>query len=75
MASRRRPRGSLVDVQQVALGFEAAANARLTALAAAAGTTKSALAQWLVERVPVDERGVPLGWEEDHPRDELPIGA
>ena len=45
-------------------------------LADAAGTTRSALAQWLIERVPVDHAGRPEGWEKDHPRDEeLPINT
>lgn len=72
--ARRRDRGSLVEARKVGLWFEADADARLTDLADAAGTTRSALAQWLIERADVDPSGVPAGWHEDHPRDEeLPI--
>lgn len=74
MNVRRRDRGSLIEARKVGLWFEADADARLSHLATAAGTTRSALAQWLIERVPVDRGGIPVGWEEDNPRDkELPI--
>ena len=72
--ARRRERGSLVEARKVGLWFEADADARLTDLAEAAGTTRSALAQWLIERAAVDTNGMPAGWQEDHRRDEeLPI--
>ena len=73
---RRRGRGSLVNSKKVALWFEADANSRLTAIANAAGTTRSALAQWLIDEVEVDEDGVPHGWADAHPKlEELPINA
>ena len=76
MNARRRERGSLVEARKVGLWFESDADARLSDLADAAGTTRSALAQWLIERVPVDHAGRPEGWEKDHPRDEeLPINT
>ena len=74
MNARRRERGSLVEARKVGLWFEAGADARLSELANAAGTTRSALAQWLIEHAPVDVDGRPVGWERDHPREEeLPI--
>ena len=73
---RRRERGSLENSKKVALWFEADANSRLTAIANAAGTTRSALAQWLIDEVEVDEDGVPHGWADAHPElEELPINA
>ena len=73
---RRRERGSLDNSKKVALWFEADANSRLTAIANAAGTTRSALAQWLIDQVEVDDDGVPLGWAEEHPKlEELPING
>ena len=73
---RRRERGSLENSKKVALWFEADANSRLTAIANAAGTTRSALAQWLIDEVEVDEDGVPHGWADAHPKlEELPINA
>ncbi len=71
---RRRERGSLENSRKVALWFEAEANSRLTAIANAAGTTRSALAQWLIDQAEVDEDGVPIGWADAHPKlEELPI--
>lgn len=71
---RRRGRGSLVDARKVGLWIEGPADERLTALADAADTTRSALTQWLIERADVDADGVPVGWLNDHPREEeLPI--
>ena len=76
VAIRRRERGSLDNSKKVALWFEADANSRLTAIANAAGTTRSALAQWLIDQVEVDDDGVPLGWAEEHPKlEELPING
>lgn len=73
---RRRERGSLENSKKVALWFEADANSRLTAIANAAGTTRSALAQWLIDEVEVDEDGVPQGWADAHPKlEELPING
>lgn len=74
MNARGRERGSLVEARKVGLWFEARADARLTALATAAGTSRSALAQWLIERVEQDPAGRPVGWAESHPHEEeLPI--
>lgn len=71
---RRRDRGSLVDARKVGLWIEGPADERLTALADAADTTRSALTQWLIERADADADGVPVGWLNDHPREEeLPI--
>lgn len=71
---RHRDRGSLVDARKVGLWIEGPADERLTALADAADTTRSALTQWLIERADVDADGVPVGWLNDHPREEeLPI--
>lgn len=71
---RRRDRGSLVDARKVGLWIEGPADERLTALADAVDTTRSALTQWLIERADVDADGVPAGWLNDHPREEeLPI--
>lgn len=76
VAIRRRERGSLENSKKVALWFEADANSRLTKIANAAGTTRSALAQWLIDQVEVDEEGIPLGWAEAHPKlEELPING
>lgn len=66
---RRRERGSLIGATKVGLWFEAEANERLTHLATAAGTTRSALAQWLIECAEADTDGIPLGW--DPPQDHL----
>jgi len=74
MKVQRRPRGSLDEARKIGLWIEAQADDRLAELAAAAGTTKSALTQWLIEAVEVDEVGQPIGWTKDHPREEeLPI--
>ena len=73
---RRRESGSLENSKKVALWFEADANSRLTAIANAAGTTRSALAQWLIDEVEVDEDGAPQGWADAHPKlEELPING
>lgn len=69
MTSRRRERDSLVGAKKVALIFEADANARLSALATAAGTTRSAVAQWLIEQARTDENGVPVGWVDPRERE------
>ena len=63
---QRRERGSLIDATKVGLWFEAEANERLTHMATAAGTTRSALAQWLIECVEADSEGIPLGWHSPH---------
>ena len=78
MASNRRPRGSLVDPRKIGLTVEKRSDERLTSAAAAARTTRAALAQWLIDRMAVDEHGVPVGWWDDHQRPnelELPIAV
>lgn len=76
MSTRGRPRGSLVDVRRISLLIEADADERINDLADATGTSRSGLIQWLVEHVEVDERGKPVGWDAEHPRDEeLPIDS
>lgn len=67
----KRPHGSLVDGRRVGLWFEETANQRLGELAKNARTSKSAMAQWLIETVETDENGVPLGWPSDD--EQLPI--
>lgn len=76
MNARRRDRGSLQDGRKIGLWFEGQSDDRLTHIAAAAGTTRSALAQWLVDSVVLDADGVPVGWADAHPRpEELRIDA
>ena len=72
----RRQRGSLDDNKQVALWLERSARERLEHLANAAGVTKSAYAQWLIETAEVGPDGVPVGWPAPHQSEEaLPIEA
>ncbi|MFD1101599.1 hypothetical protein ACFQ23_05635 [Schaalia naturae] len=73
MTVRRRPRGSLVEPRRVGLTLEAGAIDALVDLAAKLGVTQSALAQWLIENVQLDEDGIPVGWDETHLDEELPI--
>jgi hypothetical protein len=74
--SRRRERNSLVEPRQVALIVEDASNNRLTELARAAGTSRSAVFQWLVDTVAIDPQGVPAGWPQAHPNQApLPVNA
>lgn len=74
MTTRRRERNSLVDPRKVGLTLEGDADEKLTDLAARLGVTKSELAQWLIENVALDRRGVPNGWSRSLPEDEeLPI--
>lgn len=74
MNARGRERGSLKEAKKIGLWFEANADARLTDMAAAAGTSRSALAQWLVETAEKDAEGRPAGWSAAHPREgELPL--
>lgn len=74
MATRRRERNSLVDPRKVGLTLEGDADDKLKDLADRLGITKSELAQWLIEHVAVDRRGVPDGWSHPLPEDEeLPI--
>ena len=76
MAPRRRPRGSLDEPRKVGLWFEAVADDRLSKLATSVGATRSEFTQWLVENVPLDADGKPVGWDETHPNDEeLPINS
>ena len=76
MDSGRRPRGSLVEPRKVGIWLETRVDDRLNQLAAAAGTSKSAITQWLIERVELDADGRPVGWDADHPREEeLPIDS
>jgi len=64
-----------VEPRRVALTLEAEADEHLVDIATHAGTTKSALAQWLIESVRLDERGIPIGWPETPNDEELPIDA
>ncbi|MFC2777608.1 MAG: hypothetical protein ACFN4K_05980 [Pauljensenia sp.] len=74
MTVRKRPRGSLVEPRRVGLTLEADAIDALVDLAAKLGVTQSALAQWLIENVQLDEDGIPVGWwDETHLDEELPI--
>lgn len=74
MSKRGRPRGSLVNVRRISLLIEADADERINTLAAAVGSSRSALIQWLVEHVDTDAHGKPVGWDAEHPRaEELPI--
>ncbi len=74
MSTRGRPRGSLVAPRRISLLIEASADERLNSLVDAAGTSRSGLIQWLIDRVEVDAHGKPVGWDAEHPRDEeLPI--
>jgi len=76
MNAQPRPRGSLVAPRRIGLWVEGSADERLTAMAAAVGTTKSAMMQWLIEQPEVDPAGRPHGWDADHPRtEELPINS
>jgi hypothetical protein len=58
----RRERGSLIRPKQVNVMLESAADERLAAMATAAGATKSALVQWLIDQAQLDESGRPAGW-------------
>lgn len=69
MNARGRERGSLKEAKKIGLWFEANADARLTDMAAAAGTSRSALAQWLIETAEKDTEGRPAGWAAAHPRE------
>lgn len=74
MNTPRRERGSLVGAKRVGLTFEEEADERLTALARAAGTSRSAVAQWLIEQATTDANGAPKGWRHAHRLEsELPI--
>lgn len=76
VSTRGRPRGSLVDPRRISLLIEASADERLNSFADAAGTSRSGLIQWLIERTAADEAGRPVGWKVDHPREEeLPIDS
>jgi hypothetical protein len=77
VTTRRRPRGTLVKPRRVLFTLEEQADRHLLELAEQLGTSKSALAQWLIDNIEVDGRGVPRGWSAEYPstQQELPINA
>ena len=58
----------MVDPIQIGVLVDSAANHRLSALAAAAGASRSLFVQRLIENVPLDANGVPVWW----PAEEYP---
>jgi hypothetical protein len=64
---RRRPRGSLTNSTQAKFLFEQATVTRVTEMTRAANATRSALVQWLLDTVELDEHGAPVGWFDAHP--------
>ena len=66
----RRPRGSLVEPKKVLLTLEGSADNRLSQLAGQLGVTKSALAQFLIETVELDERSRVAGFPRPATRQE-----
>ena len=58
----------MVDPIQIGVLVDSAANHRLSALAAAAGASRSLFVQRLIENVPLDANGVPVCW----PAEEYP---
>ncbi len=72
MGVTRRPRGSLREPVKVALTFEGPASRRLTAMAHAAGITRSEMAQWLIDSEELDASGAPKRWTEKRHDEELP---
>ena len=61
----------MVDPIQIGVLVDSAANHRLSALAAAAGASRSQYVQRLIENVSLDENGVPTWW----PAEEYPHRA
>ena len=70
----RRPRNSLDERKNVIVGLERPARQQLKHMAQSLGTSQSALTQWLIENVPLDDSGRPVGWPIET-RMELPINA
>ena len=58
----------MVDPIQIGVTIETVVNERLSALAAAAGASRSLFVQRLIENVPLDANGVPTCW----PAEEYP---
>ena len=76
MSGRRRgSRRTLRDPVMTGFTMEREAADRVADMAKSAGTTKSAMAEFLFRQAQVDENGVPLGWAEAHPEatEELPM--
>ena len=68
-ATIQRPRGSLKDRVRVSLTVESESWDRLGVMAAAAGTSRSGIMQWLVDHAETDEQGHLIGWRDE----ELPM--
>lgn len=67
IAAKRRPRGTLVHPKRVGFTLEGDAIAHMATLADRLGVTQSALVQWLLEHMPLDADGIPIGWRETYP--------
>lgn len=70
MTQPRRPRGSLRDPLRVGVTIERTTDDRFAAIARSTGISKSALFEWAINRLELDENGVPVAWD---PEEELPL--
>jgi hypothetical protein len=76
MASRRRPRGSLVDGVPIGYVVERSAKDRLDAIAVRAGVSSAVMFEHVMAHLELTSRGLPVTWPEQPVRDgELPIDA
>ena len=75
MATRRRPRGTLVDPVAIGYEIERSAKQRLDAIARNSGVSGSYMLQLLIERLELNEKGVPKWWTPISSEEELPIPA
>lgn len=70
MAQPRRPKGSLRDPLRVGVTIERTTDDRFAAIARSTGISKSALFEWVINSLELDENGVPVEWD---PEEELPL--
>ncbi len=72
MAARRLPRGTRVKPVAVGWRIEQTAKAKVDKTAAAMGVSAAVLLEEMIDRLDLDERGVPTWWTPDND-EELPI--
>ncbi|WP_223695376.1 hypothetical protein [Leifsonia poae] len=74
MTARRLPRGTRVKPVSVGWKIEQTSKDKMDAVAAAMGVSAAVLLEEMIDRLDLDEHGVPTWWTPDN-SEELPINT